>query len=86
VNAGFVAGEHTTLIVDTGANALAASTIHGQWLGSIRRIEALHPSVIVCGHGPVAIGDDLSRLVGTMRDILAQAIATGRSPTSGESL
>lgn len=29
VNAGFVAGEHTTLIVDTGANALAAATIHG---------------------------------------------------------
>ena len=24
VNAGFVAGEHTTLVVDTGANALAA--------------------------------------------------------------
>jgi len=29
VNAGIVAGEHTTLIVDTGANALAAATIHG---------------------------------------------------------
>jgi glyoxylase-like metal-dependent hydrolase (beta-lactamase superfamily II) len=29
VNAGFIAGEHTTLVVDTGANALAASTIHG---------------------------------------------------------
>jgi glyoxylase-like metal-dependent hydrolase (beta-lactamase superfamily II) len=29
VNAGIVAGENTTLIVDTGANALAAATIHG---------------------------------------------------------
>ena len=29
VNAGFVTGEHSTLIVDTGANALAAATIHG---------------------------------------------------------
>jgi glyoxylase-like metal-dependent hydrolase (beta-lactamase superfamily II) len=29
VNAGIVAGGHTTLIVDTGANALAAATIHG---------------------------------------------------------
>jgi len=29
VNAGFVSGDHTTLIVDTGANALAAATIHG---------------------------------------------------------
>ena len=57
-----------------------------QWLLSIGRIEALKPSVIVCGHGPVATGDDLSRLVGDMRDILTQAIATGRSPTSGESL
>ncbi|MEP7354483.1 MAG: MBL fold metallo-hydrolase [Acidobacteriota bacterium] len=29
VNAGIVTGEEVTLIVDTGANALAASTIHG---------------------------------------------------------
>jgi glyoxylase-like metal-dependent hydrolase (beta-lactamase superfamily II) len=29
VNSGFVAGQHTTLVVDTGANALAAATIHG---------------------------------------------------------
>jgi glyoxylase-like metal-dependent hydrolase (beta-lactamase superfamily II) len=29
VNAGFVVGRHTTLVVDTGANALAAATIHG---------------------------------------------------------
>jgi glyoxylase-like metal-dependent hydrolase (beta-lactamase superfamily II) len=29
VNAGFVAGNEVTLIIDTGANALAAATIHG---------------------------------------------------------
>jgi glyoxylase-like metal-dependent hydrolase (beta-lactamase superfamily II) len=29
VNAGFITGDETTLIVDTGANAAAASTIHG---------------------------------------------------------
>ena len=29
VNAGFITGDETTLIIDTGANAAAASTIHG---------------------------------------------------------
>lgn len=29
VNAGFITGDETTLMVDTGANAAAASTIHG---------------------------------------------------------
>lgn len=29
VNAGFIAGERTTLVVDTGATAMAAATIHG---------------------------------------------------------
>lgn len=29
VNAGFIAGEEVTVVVDTGANALAAATIHG---------------------------------------------------------
>lgn len=29
VNAGLVAGDHTTLVVDTGASALSAATIHG---------------------------------------------------------
>jgi glyoxylase-like metal-dependent hydrolase (beta-lactamase superfamily II) len=29
VNAGFIAGDETTLIVDTGGNTLAAQTIHG---------------------------------------------------------
>jgi glyoxylase-like metal-dependent hydrolase (beta-lactamase superfamily II) len=29
VNSGFVVGAHTTLVIDTGANVLAAATIHG---------------------------------------------------------
>jgi glyoxylase-like metal-dependent hydrolase (beta-lactamase superfamily II) len=29
LNAGFIAGDHTTLVVDTAASALAAATIHG---------------------------------------------------------
>jgi len=29
VNAGFIAGDHTTLIADTGSNSAAAATIHG---------------------------------------------------------
>ena len=32
VNPGFIAGRDTTLIVDTGANAAAAATIHGYTL------------------------------------------------------
>lgn len=33
VNAGFVVGDSTTLVVDTGSNALAAATIYGYALG-----------------------------------------------------
>ncbi len=52
-----------------------------QWLRSIDRIEELEPSAIVCGHGPVAEGGEVARLIEAMRSILNQAIATGRSPT-----
>jgi len=36
VNAGFIAGDHTTLIADTGGNAAAAATIHG-YATAVRR-------------------------------------------------
>ncbi len=52
-----------------------------EWLRSIDRIEELEPSAIVCGHGPVATGGEVARLIETMRDILNHAVATGRSPT-----
>lgn len=35
VNAGFVVGSHTTLIIDTGSNRLSAQTIHG-YAGALR--------------------------------------------------
>jgi glyoxylase-like metal-dependent hydrolase (beta-lactamase superfamily II) len=40
VNAGFVVGDRETLIVDTGANALAAATIHG-YATAVRESNAL---------------------------------------------
>ena len=47
-----------------------------QWLRSRDRIAALNPSAIMPGHGPVAAGDDVPRLIDTMRDILTDAIGT----------
>src|SRR5579864_3208595 len=35
VNAGFIAGEDVTLVVDTGANAMAAASLHG-YASSVR--------------------------------------------------
>jgi glyoxylase-like metal-dependent hydrolase (beta-lactamase superfamily II) len=35
VNAGFIVGDHTTLIVDTGGNAAAGATVHG-YASSVR--------------------------------------------------
>lgn len=43
VNAGFIVGDRETLIVDTGANALAAATIHG-YATAVR--ESNNPRVI----------------------------------------
>src|SRR5580658_10724238 len=40
VNSGFIAGEHTTLVVDTGANALAAATIHG-YASAVRQVNRI---------------------------------------------
>jgi len=53
-----------------------------EWLGSLDRIAALDPVAIVCGHGPVAEGGEVAGLIESMRSILAEAIATGRSPTA----
>ena len=54
------------------------------WLESIHRIEALRPAVVVVGHGPVARGEQVDRIIGDVRQILKEAIRTGRSPTQVE--
>lgn len=52
------------------------------WLASLERIEQLAPEVVMPGHGPVVTGQHVSRLIASMREVLRQALAEGRSPTS----
>ena len=47
------------------------------WLTSLDRIASLHPGAIVPGHGPVAMGDGVPRLIDTVRKEIELAIATG---------
>jgi len=61
------------------AGSIADWTI---WLKSLDRVAALAPRVVVPGHGPVAMGDDVARLIEGVRDVLEQSIEAGRSPTS----
>jgi glyoxylase-like metal-dependent hydrolase (beta-lactamase superfamily II) len=53
------------------------------WLESLIRLEALHPAVVVAGHGPVARGDEVQVVVDTVRRVLEESIARGYSPTAG---
>jgi len=53
-----------------------------QWLVSLDRIANLAPRTVVPGHGPVAIGDDVNRLIETLHNELERSIATGLSPTN----
>ncbi|HYL34709.1 MAG TPA: MBL fold metallo-hydrolase [Bryobacteraceae bacterium] len=53
-----------------------------QWLHSLDRIAQLAPTVVMCGHGPVARGGQVANLIGSVRSVLEQAIANGFSPTS----
>src|SRR5260370_23007553 len=53
-----------------------------QWLVSLDRIADLAPAVVVPGHGPVALGKDVDRIIATVRQELEHSILTGRSPTS----
>ncbi len=53
-----------------------------QWLGSLDRIQRLQPAVLMPGHGPVAMGEDVGRIIESARNVLKQAIADGCSPTS----
>ncbi len=52
------------------------------WLRSIDRIEALKPHAVIAGHGPVAVGDEVGRVIETVRCVLTQAIASGSSRTT----
>jgi len=53
-----------------------------EWLRSLDRIESLKRSVVMPGHGPVATGEDVDRIIASTRAVLEQAIANGFSPTS----
>ena len=52
------------------------------WLKSLDRLEALRPAIVVCGHGPVAMGEDVGRILREVRAVLFAAIEQGRSPTA----
>ena len=51
------------------------------WLESLDRVEALRPAFVVAGHGPVAAGEDVARMIGKVSDVLLEAITQGHSPT-----
>ena len=52
------------------------------WMESLERVAALAPRIVVPGHGPVATGEQVPELIESVREVLRQAIAAGRSPTS----
>lgn len=52
------------------------------WLNSLDRIADLDPRIVVPGHGPVAQGDEVPRLIASVREVLERAIEKGRSPTA----
>jgi glyoxylase-like metal-dependent hydrolase (beta-lactamase superfamily II) len=52
------------------------------WLTSLDRIADLGPRVVMPGHGPVATGEEVPRLIASVREVLQQSIAKGHSPTS----
>ena len=73
-------GQHTTLIVDTAANALAAATIHGY--ATIARPGNRLVVIDTEKHFDHIGGDDVNRFIETLRNELERSIATGLSPTS----
>jgi glyoxylase-like metal-dependent hydrolase (beta-lactamase superfamily II) len=52
------------------------------WLNSLDRVAALAPRIVVPGHGPVAKGEEVPRVIESVREVLRQSIEAGRSPTS----
>jgi glyoxylase-like metal-dependent hydrolase (beta-lactamase superfamily II) len=52
------------------------------WLESIDRLETLKPETVVMGHGPVARGAEVGKVMETVRGVLRESIARGHSPTA----
>jgi glyoxylase-like metal-dependent hydrolase (beta-lactamase superfamily II) len=52
------------------------------WLNSLDRVAALAPRIVVPGHGPVVMGDEVPRVIERIRQTLQRSIETGKSPTS----
>ena len=52
------------------------------WLRSLDRIEGLRPAIVLPGHGPVATGEDVGKMIASVRSVLERAIINGFSPTS----
>ena len=53
-----------------------------QWLASLDHIERLAPSVVVAGHGPVLMNNDVGAAIARVRKFLTEALRTGLSPTA----
>lgn len=51
------------------------------WLKSLDRIAELSPDMIVPGHGPVAKGEEVPRLIASVRQVLERAIAKTNRPS-----
>ena len=50
------------------------------WLQSLDRLEALRPSILVAGHGPIARGAEIQTAIDAVRSVLREALARGASP------
>lgn len=53
-----------------------------EWLASLDRLARLELDYVVCGHGPVASGAQVTGIIARVREVLNAALASGRSPTS----
>lgn len=52
-----------------------------QWLESFNKISSLELNVVVPGHGNVLFGDDISKEIERIKNILHHSIKTGKAPT-----
>ncbi|MBV9767964.1 MAG: MBL fold metallo-hydrolase [Bryobacterales bacterium] len=84
----YVPSDHTMFCGDCLVNGYLPNLDAGSvadwhvWLKSLDRIASFAPRIVVPGHGPVATGDEIPRLIESVREVLRQSIAAGRSPTS----